>query len=159
MPLHASHLSSYTTFASAHAHTLAPVLCRLDDDMLCFPPAVTGSLLTGNYTSRLLSWPPYSSKGRSLSGWAKHTHRPLIGIYHGPDNSLQPLPMCPRTNSDFENFPHQTGLCLSRGAFAQDLALSRIHRLLLIPECVGCTSGWHHWLLSSIAISEPRTNA
>lgn len=45
-------------FLTTRAHTLESALGRLDDDMLCFPAAVTGSLLTGNYTSRLLSWPP-----------------------------------------------------------------------------------------------------
>lgn len=67
-PVYVIRLYACLTFRYTHIHTLAPVLCRLDDDMLCFPPAVTGSLLTGNYPSRLLSWPPYSSKGRSLSG-------------------------------------------------------------------------------------------
>lgn len=43
-----------------------------------FSPPVTGSLLTGNYKSRLLSWPLYSGKGHSLSGRKTHTHTPRL---------------------------------------------------------------------------------
>lgn len=99
-----------------------------------FSPAVTGSLLTGNYTSRLLSWAPYSSKGHSLSGWVKHTQTPdwdLSTASQQPATRL--LLMCPRTNASDLNFPHQTDVWLSLGCLLG---------FLLWARSIGCIDSW-----------------
>lgn len=45
-----------------------------------FSSAVTASFLTGNYTSRLLSWPSYSNKGHALSDWEKDVQNPDLDL-------------------------------------------------------------------------------
>lgn len=81
---------------------------------------------------------------------------PLIGIYQQPANSpaTRRLLMCPRTNVSDLNFAHQSGLWLSLGRLLWAGSIGRIDSW----TCVGYVLNvWVvHWLLRSIAISEPQ---
>lgn len=111
--------------------------------MLCFPPAVTGSLLTGNYTSRLLPWPPYSSKGHGLFRKEKHTD-----LWSG--SASKPLLWCPWAQVSELMIAHQaawnTAMFIAQGCvFEQDPQFS------LIPEQERAIFGTPVWKTGSPA--------
>lgn len=102
-----------------------------------FSSAVTASLLTGNYTSRLLSWPSYSNKGHALSEWEKDVQNPDLDLSTDSNQASADVLMNKTSQAWISPITCQMSVCFQ---VVLQVALTLEH--VWTKHCTSCAVNW-----------------